>query len=98
MSHAESGLGLATAGEGVIGLRRAFQVAGVGTLVTSLWPVRDLAARQWMLVFYASLARGGTPAEAAVEASRSMLSMSRAAGREPDPADWGAFMVVGGLP
>jgi CHAT domain-containing protein len=98
LSACESGLGLATTGEGVIGLRRAFQAAGAGTLVTSMWSVRDRPARLWMLAFYASLAHGRTPEEAAFEASSSMLSILRAGERAPHPADWGAFMVVGGLP
>lgn len=34
--------------EGVFGLRRALQTAGVRTVIMSLWPVEDDAAGQWM--------------------------------------------------
>jgi CHAT domain-containing protein len=48
LSACESGVGLPTAGEGVLGLRRAFQLAGARTLVTALWRVEDRASRSWM--------------------------------------------------
>ena len=44
--------GRAASGEGVFGLRRAFQVAGARSLILSLWPVEDEASRQWMQALY----------------------------------------------
>ena len=42
-------------GEGLIGIQRAFQVAGVRTTVASLWKVDDQATRKLMELFYTNL-------------------------------------------
>ena len=52
LSACDTGIGPVRAGEGVFGLRRAFQVAGVRTLIMSLWEVEDQSARRWMTTLY----------------------------------------------
>ena len=46
VSACQSGVGAIRDGEGVFGLRRAFQEAGARTTILSLWSVDDVAARE----------------------------------------------------
>ena len=55
LSACETGLGEVAGGEGLIGIQRAFQVAGVRTTVASLWKVDDQATRVLMERFYRNL-------------------------------------------
>jgi CHAT domain-containing protein len=94
LSACESGLGEMKAGEGVLGLRRAFRVAGARSLVMSLWNVGDAETAEWMTAFYRRrLARGADPADALAAAEREVLRARRAAGRDTHPWSWGAFVA-----
>jgi CHAT domain-containing protein len=48
----ETGLGEVAGGEGLLGIQRAFQVAGARTTVASLWKVDDTMTRRLMTAFY----------------------------------------------
>jgi CHAT domain-containing protein/Tfp pilus assembly protein PilF len=74
LSACETGLGKTAGGEGILGLQRAFQVAGAGSVVASLWSVDDDATRLLMTRFYDNLWTRKMPrAEALREAQLFLL-------------------------
>ena len=95
ISACESGLGKATAGEGVFGLRRAFTQAGARHLVMSLWSVSDESTRDLMAALYRKLADGQSPQRALLGAQRAWIARQRSAGRWPAPFGWAAFVASG---
>jgi CHAT domain-containing protein len=96
LSACGTGVGTLVRDEGVFGLRRAFETAGAGTLVTSLWNVGDRATRRWMEALYRARTTGaGSSAEAVRTASRALLAELRASGEPPHPREWGAFIASG---
>jgi CHAT domain-containing protein/tetratricopeptide (TPR) repeat protein len=96
LSACDTGLGEVKAGEGVFGLRRAFQVAGVRTVIMSLWPVDDQATRVWMRALYEGrLQKRLSTAEAMHNASLSVLRERRARQQSTHPFYWAAFVAAG---
>ena len=95
LSACETGLGEVQDGEGVLGLRRAFEVAGARTLVMSLWSVDDLSARGWMRRLYEGRLSGLSSAETVRQASLETLRTRRDGGESTHPYYWGAFAAVG---
>jgi CHAT domain-containing protein len=75
LSACETGLGAYAGGEGLLGLQRAFQIAGARTTVTSLWTVDDAATEALMSEFYRLLWEDGLQApEAFRRAQIAMLN------------------------
>jgi CHAT domain-containing protein len=95
LSACETGAGAPRVGEGVFGLRRAFVLAGVGSLLMSLWRVDDTITADQMRDFYAELGER-PPAEALRGAQLRTLRAARAEGRAASPRAWGAFIFQGG--
>jgi CHAT domain-containing protein/tetratricopeptide (TPR) repeat protein len=96
LSACDSGGGVLRAGEGIFGLRRAFQIAGVRTVIVSLWPVEDRLARTWMEALYSSrLTQRRSTADAVRDASRGLLSGRRRSGTSTHPFYWSGFVAAG---
>lgn len=89
LSACESGRGRVYDGDEVIGLARAFLVAGARTLLCSLWLVQDLSTASLMEAWYAGLASGHGPAAALRQAQLTVRA------RFPHPYYWAPFFIVG---
>jgi CHAT domain-containing protein len=64
LSACETALGTEVAGEGIVGLSRAFQYAGARSVVASLWSVSDRSTAVLMKRFYGYLIDGKPKNEA----------------------------------
>jgi len=95
LSACETGLGAIQPGEGVLGLRRAFQIAGARTLIMSLWKVDDDSTRKWMRNLYQNRLAGMSTSEATRRASVSLIQAARAAKSSTLPYFWGGFVATG---
>jgi CHAT domain-containing protein len=95
LSACETGVGRVQPGEGVLGLRRAFEVAGAHTLVMSLWKVEDEATLLFMRELYGARASGLSTAESVRTAGLKILAMQRRQGLPDQPYFWGAFVAAG---
>lgn len=87
LSACQTGLG-EIGGDGVYGLQRGFKIAGVNTIIMSLWEVSDAATEVLMTKFYSLLTKGKTKREAfdaAVEAVKKEY---------PSPEFWAAFIML----
>lgn len=88
LSACETGLGEIKSSEGVFGLQRAFKLAGVQSLIMSLWKVDDNATMELMNTFYNNWLSGMSKHDAfnnAVEKIR---------GHHKSPYYWAAFVML----
>ncbi|MGD8628345.1 MAG: CHAT domain-containing protein, partial [bacterium] len=91
LSACETGLGEVAEGEGVYGLRRAFQMAGARTVVSALWPVSDEATAQMMSGLYAR--EDESLPEAIRRVQLEKIEDLRSQGAVDHPFTWGAFIA-----
>ncbi len=96
LSACRSGIGEVWAREGVLGLRRAFRLAGARSVIASEWDVEDEATQEWMEALYrARIGGAGSTADAMQRASCAVLAARRAQGRSTHPFYWAAFTASG---
>ncbi len=90
LSACETGVAVYSRGDEMIGLVRAFLVAGASRVVASLWPVDDAVTLQFMAAFYRSLRDGNAPSIALRAAQLDVMAT------HPHPFYWAAFTLYGG--
>lgn len=87
LSACETALGDISS-DGVYGLQRAFKLAGVGTIIMSLWEVDDKATALFMSYFYEAWTSGKNKHDSFVVAQDHLMS------QYSDPYYWAAFIML----
>jgi CHAT domain-containing protein/tetratricopeptide (TPR) repeat protein len=96
LSACETGIGEVKNSEGVFGLRRSFQHAGVRSMIMSLWKVSDGETLDIMKSFYDLwLTEGFSRKEALRRSVLKMIEQNRNLRFPNHPAIWGAFVYAG---
>ena len=96
LSACNTGTGKLIKGEGVMSLSRAFQYAGVPSVVHSLWKVPDAATAKIMISFYKNLKQGMDKASALRQAKIDLRERAIAP-QERHPYYWAGFVVNGNI-
>jgi len=98
LSACQTGLGRIS-GDGMLGLSRAFLIAGARTVVVSQWSVSDSATKELMVAFYKHYLEHGNKAIAlqqAMQQVRDGLRLGKPTQLEySHPPYWAAFVLVG---
>lgn len=93
LSACETGVGKASLGEGVYGLRRALILAGSESQVVSLWQVSDAATKDLMVDYYKELLAGHSRSEALRKVQLRFLYKSNS--KRWHPYYWAGFIPSG---
>jgi CHAT domain-containing protein len=88
LSACETGLGEIVGSEGVFGLQRAFRLAGVKSMIVSLWQVPDEPTSMLMKKFY-TFYLNGIPKNQALK--KAQLEVRK---KYPDPFNWAGFELI----
>lgn len=88
LSACETGLGDINGSEGVFGLQRAFKMAGVKSIIMSLWEVPDAETAEFMNSFYKNWIALGNTKEAFRNTQLDMSSKYKS-----EPEKWAAFVL-----
>ena len=89
LSACETGLGVNLTGEGIIGLPRAFMIAGAKSVIMSLWSVSDEKTNQLMVKFYSNwVIKKMTKEDALFSAKKELKNIY------PEPYFWAGFILL----
>lgn len=93
LSACETGLGFSASEEGVFGLQRGFKIAGVNSLLMSLWEVDDKATSLLMQYFYEDYLQGKSKTEA-LKSAQGKLRLSE---EYSHPIYWAGWILLDAL-
>jgi CHAT domain-containing protein len=88
LSACKTGLGEVREGEGVYGLQRAFEVAGVNNIVMTLWSIDDSVTKEFMVEFYGKLLLEKNVTQAFLHAQLRLKKKYK------DPFYWAPFKLI----
>lgn len=94
LSACNTGAGVLQRGEGVMSLSRAFKYAGCPSVVMSLWPANDAAAKEVIVGFFEHLKQKSSKSEALRRATLGFLSDVKNDGLA-HPFYWANFVAIG---
>jgi len=77
LSSCESGAGTAVSGEGLLGLRRGFALAGAREVLVALWPVSDRSTPEFMERFYRLALASDRTGQALWQCQKEFLSAAK---------------------
>ena len=90
LSACETGMGQVIEGDEMLGLVRSFYLGGASAVLSTLWPVEDVATRSFMEVFHKK-ARSGDFGAAWIAARDALKAKGF------PPSSYGAFVLAGSL-
>ena len=96
LSGCSSGQGKVVPGVGLVGLSRAWLLAGAAAVIVSNWPTPDNSGK-FFSSFYAhfdAIKSGDTAQRAALALRRTQMDMQHGSGYQASPAFWSAFSVI----
>jgi CHAT domain-containing protein len=96
LSGCSSGQGQAVPGAGLLGLSRAWLLAGAEAVIASAWPTPDNTG-VFFSSFYSHLSAlksGSLSQRAALALAQTQRDMQRSSGYTSSPAYWGAYSII----
>lgn len=91
LSACDTGIGEVTSGEGLYDLKRAFQIAGARSVISTLWPISDRGTSEFMKSFYKKYLSGLGANDSLLATKREFIKSTKWS----SPYYWAPFVLTG---